>query len=303
MNLINGSERPADTSNIASSVEDLCRTHMALVHHEVRSISARLPGHVNHDDLVSAGMSALFAAATSFLPEYGVPFGRFAVRRIKGALLDELRSSDWATRSLRVRMRTRNAAHEGLAVKLGRTPSPAEVAAEMGVPVHELERLEADLHQSVVLRLDHLGPDTATETLLPSAGPTPETVIVERERQAYLRDAVEVLPERLRVVVLGCFFEDRPMRELAEQLGVSESRISQMRAEALRLLHDGLDSQFRPKEPVVTEEPSLPQRRAGVAAGRREAYYALIASRSSYRARLSMPTAPHRAELPVEISA
>jgi RNA polymerase sigma factor for flagellar operon FliA len=256
---------------------------MAVVHHEVRSISMRLPGHVHTDDLISAGMAALFGAATSFDPEFGVPFARFAARRIRGALLDELRSADWATRSLRARVRTRNATHEALAARLGRTPDPDELANAMGVSRAELARIEADLHQSVVLRFDHLATDSGADAVLPSSCETPEAVIVERERQAYLRDAVHSLPERLQKVVLGCFFDDRPMRELAEELGVTESRISQLRSEALKMLRDGMNSQLAPD--------LMPKKATGMAAGRRESFYATIAARSSYSTRLSMPGA------------
>lgn len=265
----------------ATTVDELCRTHMALVDHEVRSISMRLPGHVNTDDLTSAGMSGLFGAATTFDPELGVPFARYAARRIRGALLDELRSADWATRSLRSRVRARDAAHEKLAAHLGRTPDADEVAKEMGLSRAELDRTEADLHQSVVLRFDHLGTENGVDAILPSTSETPEAVLLERERQSYLRDAVSSLPERLRAVVIGVFFEDRPMRELADELGVSESRISQLRTEALKLLRDGMNAQLSPE--------LLPVATAGVAAGRREAYYATIATRSTYHARLSMP--------------
>jgi RNA polymerase sigma factor for flagellar operon FliA len=256
---------------------------MAVVHHEVRSISIRLPGHVHTDDLISAGMSALFGAATSFDPEFGVPFARFAARRIRGALLDELRSADWATRSLRARVRARNTAFELLAAHLGRTPFPDELAHEMGVSRAELLRIEADLHQSVVLRFDHLATDSGADAVLSSRCETPEVVIVERERQSYLHDAVHSLPERLRKVVIGCFFDDRPMRELADELGVTESRISQLRAEALKMLRDGMNSQLAPD--------LMPVSATGVAAGRREAFYATIAGRSSYRDRLSLPGA------------
>src|SRR3954451_18507407 len=209
----------------ATTVEDLCRTHIALVHHEVRSISIRLPGHVHTDDLVSAGMSALFGAAGSFDPELGVPFARYAARRIRGALLDELRSSDWATRSLRGRVRERNSMYESLTAHLGRTPSPDELAHGLGISRAELQRIEGDLHQSVVLRIDHLATEAGAAPILPPPAEAPESVLVERERQSYLRDAVHSLPERLQKVVRGCFFEDRPMRELAEELGVTESRI------------------------------------------------------------------------------
>jgi RNA polymerase sigma factor FliA len=241
----------------------------------------RLPGHVHTDDLISAGMSALFGAASSFKSELGVPFARFAARRIRGALLDELRSADWATRSLRARVRTRNAAHETLAARLGRTPNHDELAQEMGSSRAEVARIETDLHQSVVLRFDHLATDSGADAVLPSTCSTPEAVIIERERQSYLRDAVHSLPERLQKVVLGCFFDDRPMRELADELGVTESRISQLRAEALKMLRDGMNSQLAPD--------LLPERLTGVAAQRRETFYASIASRSSYHARLSMP--------------
>lgn len=252
-----------------------------MVHFEVRAISARLPAHVYTDDLVSAGMAALVLAARSFDPTVGVPFGRYAVRRIRGALLDELRSADWATRSLRAKVRRRDAIHDELAAKLGRRPTDAETAKAMGVEVADLGRLELDRHSSVVLRLDVITDAVGADAVLPSTQDTPEAQMVVRERQAYLRDAVDALPDRLRGVIRGCFFEDRPMRELADERGVTESRISQMRSEALRMLRDGLNSQL---DPTLVNEP---ENAGGAVARRRAAYYAQIAARSSYRDRLS----------------
>lgn len=262
-------------------VDELCRAHLPLVHFEVRAISARLPGHVYTDDLVSAGMAALVLAARSFDPTVGVPFGRYAVRRIRGALLDELRSADWATRSLRAKVRRRDAVHDELAARLGRRPTDAETAQAMGVDVTDLERLEVDLHSSVVLRLDVITDTVGADAVLPATHDTPEAQLVARERQAYLRDAVDTLPERLRAVIRGCFFDDRPMRELADDLGVTESRISQMRAEALRMLREGLNSQL---DPGTFADPANV---GGAVARRKAAYYAQIAARSSYRDRLT----------------
>lgn len=276
---IDSSARAAGPS--ATTVDELCRAHLPLVHFEVRAISARLPGHVYTDDLVSAGMAALVLAARSFDPTVGVPFGRYAVRRIRGALLDELRSADWATRSLRAKVRRRDAVHDDLAARLGRRPTDGETAQAMGVDVAELERLEVDLHSSVVLRLDVIADAVGADAVLPSTNATPEAQLVVRERQAYLRDAVDALPPRLRAVVRGCFFEDRPMRELAGELGVTESRISQMRAEALGLLREGLNSQL---DPTQVSEPA---NAGGAVARRKSAYYAQIAARSSYRDRLT----------------
>lgn len=281
--LVTATDGVCETLPAVVDVDELCRVHLPLVHFEVRAISARLPGHVFTDDLVSAGMAALVMAARSFDASLGVPFGRYAVRRIRGALLDELRSADWATRSLRSKVRRRDAVHDELAARLGRRPTDAEMAAELGVTVAELDRVEADLHSSVVLRLDVITDSVGADAVLPSTSATPEVTLVARERQAYLRDAVATLPERLQAVIRGCFFEDRPMRELADELGVTESRISQMRAEALRLLRDGMNAQLAPE---LLTEPANP---GGAVARRKAAYYAHIAARSTYRDRLSIP--------------
>lgn len=209
-----------------------------------------------------------------------MPFGRYAIRRIRGALLDELRSADWATRSLRAKVRQRDAVQDALAAKLGRAPTAAETSKVMGVTVDALQRLDIDLHTSVVLRLDVIATAAGADALLPAVGRTPEAALVERERQAYLRDAVDSLPARLRLVVRGCFFEERPMRDLAADLSVSESRISQMRGEALRLLREGLNSQL---DPDLLPPPAV----GGTAARRKASYFSQIAARSSYRDRLS----------------
>ncbi len=274
--------KDVDTAE-TTDLDELCRVHMPLVHFEVRAISSRLPGHVYTDDLVSAGMAALAMAARSFDKSLGVPFGRYAVRRIRGALLDELRSADWATRSLRSKVRKRDAVHDSLAADLGRRPTDAETAIAMGVSVQDLEQLDADLHSSVVLRLDVITASVGADAVLPSTTATPEATLVARERVAYLRDAIDVLPERLQVVIRGCFFEDQPMRELAEELGVTESRISQMRAEALKMLKDGLNSQLNPSM-VASPGPN-----PGAVARRKAAYYASIAEKSSFKARLTLP--------------
>ena len=267
---------------VPNDVEDLCRTHLVLVQHEVRALSSRLPRHVHQDDLVSAGMAALAAAAASFDPAHGVPFGRFAVRRIRGALLDELRSADWASRSVRGRKRARDLAHDALAGRLGRTPTNAELAEHMAVDVAELDALEVDVHRAVVLSVEGLTAEgAASDGVLPVSSSTPESVLVERERQSYLHDAVQALPERLRVVVEGYFLEERPMKEIADALGVTESRVSQLRAEALRMLKDGLNAHLAPE---LMTEPA-----GGVVGRRREAYYAAVAGRSTYAARLSLP--------------
>ena len=112
---------------------------------------------------------------------------------------------------------------------------------------------EGDVHRSVVLSLQGFSDAGTLEGMLPDQDPSPEQVMLNRERNAYLIDAVAALPERLRVVVQGYFFDERPMAQIAAELGVTESRISQMRAEALALLKDGMTAMLSPDE-VATDE-------------------------------------------------
>jgi RNA polymerase sigma factor for flagellar operon FliA len=276
-------QRPAALS--PAEEDALVRQHLPLVGYAVSDLARRLPAHVHRDDLVSAGMAALAMAARSFEEGRGVPFGRYASRRIQGALLDELRSHDWASRSVRRRAREQEEAAGQLAGRLGRQATPAEVAQSMGVAVDELESNQRDVHRSVVLSFQAVVENNGGDSVLPSREPSPDQVLLDRERQAYLRDAVALLPERLRAVVVGVFFEERPMQEIADELGVTESRVSQMRSEAMALLKDGLTANLSPEALPAEERPD------GRVARRKTAYYAAIAARSDYRTRLSAPAA------------
>ncbi len=259
--------------------EDLVRRHLPLVHYAVAEVVSRVPRHVSRADLESAGMVGLAQAARSYDASRGIAFDRYAAQRIRGALLDELRSRDWASRGVRSRARAVSAATEQLTACLGRTPTKEEVAERAGMAVGAVEGLAGDVHRAVVLNYDSLMASGEGEAVLPADTATPEAMLIERERKAYLIDAVAMLPERLRRVIVGYFFEELPMLVLADELGVSESRISQMRAEALALLKDGVNSQLEP-DLVVEHRPG------GRVAKRKAAYHATIGDRSDYRTRL-----------------
>jgi RNA polymerase sigma factor for flagellar operon FliA len=171
-------------------------------------------------------------------------------------------------------------ASEELTAKLGRTPTNDEVARALDIDTGTVEKLVDDVHRATVLNYDSLVLEGDAESFLAADGENPEEAILSRERRAYLTDAVSSLPERLRRVVIGYFFEERSMQELADELGVSESRVSQLRAEALLLLKDGINAHLDPEQVEPEVRPN------GRVARRKAAYYAQIAASSSYRARL-----------------
>ncbi|HWS38845.1 MAG TPA: sigma-70 family RNA polymerase sigma factor [Actinoplanes sp.] len=266
------------TTTVTAAQEELIRDNMALVGHMVRETLFKVPPHVHRDDLASAGYSALVTAAQAFDTARGIPFGRFAAVRVRGALLDELRSMDWASRSVRARARRADVAREELTRKLGRTPTADELAELLGVAVSELAHVDDDVQRAAVLSLQGFSAGTA-EDMVTERALNPEETLLHRERLGYLHDAVTVLPERLRYVVEASFLRERPLSEVAAELGVTESRVSQLRTEALALLRDGLNTHM--------EQRNTPAAKDGCVARRRAAYTAQIAKHSTMASRLS----------------
>jgi RNA polymerase sigma factor for flagellar operon FliA len=276
-------ENAEHTQSTATAITELdldalITSSIPVVTHIVRETMGRVPSHVNRDDLTSAGLAALVSASKAFDASRGVPFARYAATRVRGAVLDELRGIDWASRSVRRRARDLDATRAQLSSILGRTPSAQEVANAVGMTLAEIAHNDEDIARAQVLSLQG-AQDASLDDVLPSAGPTPEQLIEHRERLAYLVEAVAELPERLRIVVSDYFLEERPMAEIAAELGVTESRVSQMRAEALVLLRDALNHELDPT--LLAEHP----RPNGSANRRREAYFASVASRHAASAR------------------
>jgi RNA polymerase sigma factor for flagellar operon FliA len=273
---IRSEDLPLDTP--VPTRDELITQHLPLVGHLVRELMHRLPAHVNRDDLVSAGTVALVLSARGFDSSRGVPFARFAAIRIRGALTDELRTMDWASRAVRSRAREVEAVRSMLAARLARSPQRHEVAQAMGLAVEELDALDADVHRASVLSLQSLTPDDTAE-LLPTGNDGPEHLLVRREQLGMLRDAIAELPERLRTVVEQYFFVQRKMADIAEELGVTESRVSQLRSEALAMLRAGM----RTGADDEAEAPAAGSRGQTAA---REAYCAAVAARSTLAERL-----------------
>ncbi len=275
-------QKPAARS-VTREQEQLIRDNMALVGHMVREMLFKVPPHVHRDDLASAGYTALVTAAQAYDDSRGIPFGRFAAVRVRGALLDELRSMDWASRSVRARARRADVAREELTRQLGRTPTTEELAELLGVAVSELSNVDDDVQRAAVLSLQGFASGTAEDMITESAM-NPEETLLHRERLGYLHDAVTVLPERLRFVVEASFLQERPLSEVAAELGVSESRVSQLRTEALGLLRGGLTMHLKQVNGSGAKDD-------GCVARRRAAYAAQIAARSTMATRLSVTNA------------
>ncbi len=262
--------------------DQLITEHLPIVGHLVRELMHRLPAHVNRDDLMSAGTVALVLSARGFDPSRGVPFARFAAIRIRGALTDELRTMDWASRAVRSRAREVESTRSALAARLARSPQRHEVAEAMGIRVSEIDAVDADVHRASVLSLQSLTPDDTAE-LLPTSNDGPEHLLLRREQLGMLKDAVAGLPERLRTVVEQYFFAQRKMADIAAELGVTESRVSQLRSEALAMLRAGMRT-------GSDDEAAVPPATSRGQSVVREAYCASVASRSSLADRLRATT-------------
>jgi len=270
-----------DGTEISQRIEQ----HLPLVKHIVFQVAVHFPRHVDREELARAGALGLVEAARRYDGERGVPFERFAAQRIRGAILDAVRSADWAPRSVRMLARRMESAEQRLAARLGRVPDPAEVAEELGIDRAELDRLQDRMFRSVVLALEHEVVDdhdedlTLIDVLTDRSATEPLEELETRELLGYLRDAVDLLPERQRLVVVGYFLEGRTSQELARFLGVTESRISQLRSEALEMLREGIEAQYA----GGFAEPTVP---VGRVAKRKAAYTSAVAAASDWRDRL-----------------
>lgn len=264
----------------------LIEQNLPLVKHIVFQVAVHFPRHVDRDELARAGALGLVEAARRFDESRGVPFDRFAAQRIRGAILDAVRAADWAPRSVRTLARKLEAVEQRLATELGRVPNPAEMAQALGMSRDELNRLQDRLFRSVVLALEHEVNEDADEdltlvdVLCDRSAIEPLEELETRELHAYLRDAVNLLPERQRLVVVGYFLEGRTSQDLARFLGVTESRVSQLRSEALQMLKEGIEAQY------TGSATTDPEQSVGRVARRKASYAAAISDASAWHSRI-----------------
>jgi len=228
----------------------LILTYAPLVKYVAGRLGSGLPAHVDDDDLVSYGLLGLIGAIERFDPDREIKFETFAVARVKGAIIDELRSLNWVPRSVRARARDVEKAHAELEAELQRAPTDEEMAAKLNVGIDEFNDSLLEIANSSVLALDDLwtfadpegggGQISVLDTIHDPNAVDPEIEAQASELKDRLADAIESLPERERLVVALYYYENLTLREIGEVLGVTESRVSQLHTKAVL----GLRSRF-----------------------------------------------------------
>jgi len=211
-------------------------------------MSSGLPAHVEEADLISYGLIGLINAIERFELEREIKFETYAITRIKGAIIDELRALDWVPRSVRARAREIEKVHAKLEHRLHRTPTDEEMARELQIAVEEFQEILVKISNSTVVALDELwavsdsSGDAVSllDTLHDPDAPDPQQMLAASELKDRLANAIAALPEREKLVIALYYYENLTLREIGEVLGVTESRISQLHTKAVLRLKSRL---------------------------------------------------------------
>jgi RNA polymerase sigma factor for flagellar operon FliA len=221
--------------------ERLVVAYSPLVKYVAGRMAAGLPSHVDEADLISYGLIGLIGSIERYDLDRDIKFETFAVSRIKGAIIDELRSLDWVPRSVRSKARDVEKTHSQLENRLGRAPTEEEMAQKLGVGVDDFRNTLLEIANSSVLALDDLwtvsdpegGQVSLLDTIRDPHAVDPEEAIDTVELKDRLAEAIESLPDRERLVIALYYYENLTLREIGEVLGVTESRVSQLHTKAV----------------------------------------------------------------------
>lgn len=238
--------------------ERLVVENLGLIQHIVSSLSTRYPRHVDRNDLWNAGALGLVEAAQRYDATVGIPFARYAAIRIRGAIIDSTRSRDWATRSVRRDLRAIRMTEEDMRGR-GAEPTDEDIAAALDMSVSDLRKRRADEVSSTLLYLDRENDDDDNSlrqrVVDPSTATRPDTALESRELIGTLAEAVEKLPEPQREVVARYYLDGDLMRDIADDLGITEARVSQIRSEALASMRSFFATLYEEVEPADAAGP------------------------------------------------
>ena len=218
---------------------------MAMVRSIARRLHRTLPRHIDLDDLISAGYLGLVDAAQKFEESRQTHFRSYAEFRVRGAILDSLRELDWGTRSLRRKVRDIEQARLSLAATLGHAPEDLDLAFELGISVADLrdtlsEARSLETESLQAERLDEDGQDLLASIVDPKAK-SALSLCLESELKQALVDAIDSLPERDRLIVTLSYYEELTLKEIGDMLGLTVSRVSQIRTAAVARLRTSLN--------------------------------------------------------------
>ena len=244
-------------SPLAGSREDVLRRHLPLVRRVVQRLAARKPPHIELDDLVSWGIVGLLDAISKYDPKKEASFPTYAQFRIRGAILDHLRSLDWVPRSVRQKASLIAKVSHVLEGTLGRPPTEDEIAGELGVTLETYQELLTRVGEMSLFSLEDLGFGSGEERLnversLEEGDADPLGALLTRERVDLVAAAIARLPERERMVITLYYHEELTMKEVGAVLGLTESRVSQLHSQAMLRLKAPLADHFGGKKKEET---------------------------------------------------
>src|SRR3954469_15054452 len=219
----------------------LILNYAPLVKYVAGRLGSGLPAHVDEGDLVSYGVLGLIGAIERFDPDRDIKFETYAIARIKGSIIDELRSMDWVPRSVRARARDIERAIADLESRLTRAPTDEEIATKLGITEEEFQDSLLEISRSSIAALDELWASPGSsgdavaliDTIEDPQAAEPQSAMDQTELREALGEAISRLPEREKLVVTLYYYEELTLREIGEVLGVTESRVSQLHTKAI----------------------------------------------------------------------
>ncbi|MHB8692359.1 MAG: RNA polymerase sigma factor WhiG [Solirubrobacteraceae bacterium] len=232
--------------------ERLVVAYSPLVKYVAGRMGSGLPAHVEESDLISYGLGGLISAIERFDLSREIKFETYAITRIRGSIIDELRTLDWVPRSVRAKAREIERANMKLEAKLQRAPTDEEIANELAMSIETFHESLLQISNSTIVALDELwnvsdatGDSVSLLDTLPDRGaPDPQMLVDQSELRDRIADAIAALPEREKLVVALYYYENLTLREIGEVLGVTESRVSQLHTKAVLRLRSKLATEL-----------------------------------------------------------
>ncbi len=247
--MIQKPQAPEVVEICSENTEEIIKVYSPMIKYVANRIALRLPPHIEVDDLISVGVLGLIDAIEKYDPTRGAKFKTYAEFRVRGSILDELRSLDWVPRSVRQKAANMEAVTQRLQARFGRPPEDEEMAEEMGVSLEDFFETLNETRSMPIISLDDLGinkesgeQQSLIECLAGKGDVDPQTQIRLNELKHIIATAIDSLPEKERLMISLYYYEELTMKEIGEVLGITESRVSQIHSKAVLRLRTKLKS-------------------------------------------------------------